>query len=139
MKTYKECSVPHEGSGRIVAVKAVIQKAGRILVVQRAKEDTMGGFYEFPGGGVEEGESMIETLKRELFEEVGFEDVSNVNYHSCIDIPSMEIHLIFYTAFSSESPQISLDHTDMRWINEVPYDIPLTPETEKILVTLFAA
>jgi len=139
MRQDKKCTIPHVGSERIVAVKGVIQRDGKILLVQRAKEDTMGGFYEFPGGGVEEGESMIETLKRELFEEVGFEKVSNVDYHSCIDIPSKEIHLVFYTAFSSEIPQISLDHTDLRWIDEIPSDIILTPETENILIALFSA
>ncbi len=139
MKTYRKCTIPHEGVERIMAVKAVIRKNGRVLLVQRAKDDTMGGYYEFPGGGVEEGESMVDTLRRELYEEVGFEEVSNVNYHSCIDIPSMEIHLVFYTAFSSENPHISVDHTDMRWIDEVPSDIILTPETKEILVSLFAA
>lgn len=139
MRQDVKCTISHVGSESIVAVKGVIQRDGKILLIQRAKEDTMGGFYEFPGGGVEEGESITETLKRELFEEVGFEEVSNVSYHSCIDIPSKEIHLVFYTAFSSESPQISRDHSDLRWIEEIPSDIILTPETEKILIALFSA
>ena len=50
------------------AVRAVIVKENKILLVRSEKE----GFYKFPGGGMEEGESFADTLIRETREEVGY-------------------------------------------------------------------
>ena len=49
---------------------AVIEIDGKFLIAQRAKQDKLFGLWEFPGGKVEEGETLEECLKRELFEEL---------------------------------------------------------------------
>lgn len=49
------------------AVRAVVVKNGRVALVKSLKE----GFYKFPGGGIEQGETHIDTLVRETLEEVG--------------------------------------------------------------------
>ena len=49
------------------AVRAVIMKNGKVALAQSLKE----GFYKFPGGGIEEGETHLETLCRETLEELG--------------------------------------------------------------------
>lgn len=50
-----------------VAIRAIILKYDKILMV---KSNT--GDYKFPGGGVENGESPEETLRREVTEETGY-------------------------------------------------------------------
>ncbi len=45
-------------------------QAGRILIAQRPAEGLLGGLWEFPGGKQEDGESLPETLARELQEEL---------------------------------------------------------------------
>ena len=54
-----------------VSVKAVIEKEGRFLMIVKR----VGGREEvsFPGGLVEEGETLEEALKREVREETGLE------------------------------------------------------------------
>ena len=45
----------------------------KLLITQRRPDDHLGGFWEFPGGKVEPGESFKRCLVRELREELGIE------------------------------------------------------------------
>jgi 8-oxo-dGTP pyrophosphatase MutT (NUDIX family) len=51
------------------AVRAIIFKNGKIALVKCGKE----GYYKFPGGGIEPGETHIQTLARETLEETGLQ------------------------------------------------------------------
>ncbi len=53
-------------------VAAVIRNvSGEILIAQRPDHLHKGGYWEFPGGKVEQGEEARQTLQRELHEELG--------------------------------------------------------------------
>ncbi|WP_250458538.1 8-oxo-dGTP diphosphatase MutT [Microbulbifer litoralis] len=56
-----------------VAVGVVVREDGRILIARRPDHLHMGGRWEFPGGKVEEGETVQQALARELREEVALE------------------------------------------------------------------
>jgi len=59
---------------RVQVVAAVIRGCdGRVLLAQRPQHKHQGGFWEFPGGKVEPGESEVEALQRELNEELGLQ------------------------------------------------------------------
>ncbi|TXC85371.1 (deoxy)nucleoside triphosphate pyrophosphohydrolase [Luteibaculum oceani] len=49
---------------------AIITSGNKILAAQRAKERSMGGFWEFPGGKIETGENAFEAIIREIKEEL---------------------------------------------------------------------
>lgn len=49
------------------AVRAIILSNKGIALVKSEKE----GYYKFPGGGIENGETHVQTLKRETKEETG--------------------------------------------------------------------
>jgi ADP-ribose pyrophosphatase YjhB (NUDIX family) len=53
-----------------VGVVAVVRRAGTCLLIQRGREPTLG-FWGFPGGAQELGETIIEAALRELAEETG--------------------------------------------------------------------
>ena len=55
----------------LVAACALIDADGRVLLAQRPEGKSLAGFWEFPGGKVEPGETPEETVIRELAEEVG--------------------------------------------------------------------
>ncbi len=46
---------------------------GRVLVARRREDDMLGGLWEFPGGKREDGETLPDALRRELWEELGIE------------------------------------------------------------------
>jgi len=54
-----------------VAVAVIRNKNGQVFVAQRPDNVHQGGLWEFPGGKVESGETVLEALKREIKEEIG--------------------------------------------------------------------
>ena len=54
-----------------VAVGIVAGADGAVLITRRPDHVHQGGLWEFPGGKVERGESVIDALGRELREELG--------------------------------------------------------------------
>ena len=53
-------TIPH-------AVVVLFNKEGQVLLEERADD----GYFDFPGGGVDQGEEAIDAAKRELLEETG--------------------------------------------------------------------
>ncbi|MDG2089577.1 MAG: 8-oxo-dGTP diphosphatase MutT [Gammaproteobacteria bacterium] len=60
-----------------VVVGIIRNIQGEVLIALRDQKKHQGGLWEFPGGKVEAGESVIEALKRELQEELGLELISS--------------------------------------------------------------
>ncbi len=56
---------------RIRVALAILLQDNQVLVAKRRPEQHQGGLWEFPGGKVEEGESMASAALRELQEEMG--------------------------------------------------------------------
>jgi len=52
-------------------VVGVIRQDGRWLMIRRAEGIRAGGWWCFPGGAIEPGESPADALVREIWEEVG--------------------------------------------------------------------
>ena len=56
-----------------VAVGVIVNPQGEILISKRHDDSHQGGLWEFPGGKVEDGESVAQALQRELHEELGID------------------------------------------------------------------
>jgi 8-oxo-dGTP diphosphatase len=55
----------------LVVAAALIDAGGRVLVQRRPAGTAMAGLWEFPGGKLEQGETLEAALVRELREELG--------------------------------------------------------------------
>ncbi len=53
-----------------VAVGVILDRDGNILIAKRPEQTHQGGLWEFPGGKVEQGETLFAALQRELLEEL---------------------------------------------------------------------
>lgn len=124
----------------IHVVGAVVLSSGKVLCVQRGPRGTLPGFWEFPGGKIEHGETPQEALQREIVEElrcdvtVG-EKVTTTRHEYDFGI----VHLItFYCELVDGSPQLA-EHTDLAWRDPAdlrdlawaPADIPAVHLIEK--------
>lgn len=56
-----------------IVVAAVIRRQEKVLIDKRRRKGLLGGLWEFPGGKVEESESLPQALVREIREELGVE------------------------------------------------------------------
>lgn len=55
----------------IQVVAAIVSRNGRFLLTRRLPGAHMAGYWEFPGGKIEDGETLEAALVRELREELG--------------------------------------------------------------------
>ena len=88
-----------------LAVSVILQKEGCYLLVERGRDPGRGQFA-FPGGRVEQGETLEKAAQRELLEETGlFADDFSLAGEYHITSPHGRFHLHVYKAesFSGEA------------------------------------
>ena len=126
----------------IKVVAAILQKEDKILIAKKRKGKPLAGFWEFPGGKIEEGETPEESLVRELLEEMSIEiKVNEYVGESIYDYGNGKIiSLKGFTAEIIEGDIKLTDHDEYRWIkieesnlyNLAPADIPLVNALMKL-------
>lgn len=105
----------------IEVVAAIIQKENQYLATQRGYGD-FKGFWEFPGGKIEFGESHEVALKREIREELGI-NISIEKFICTTDYDYFSFHLTMHCYLCNiVSGEIELrEHIAIRWLN--PYEL----------------
>ena len=102
----------------IDVVAGVIRREdGRLLISQRMPDDTLGGYWEFPGGKVDPDEELTVALARELREELGVEAQIGAEIQRIVHAyPDRDVRLYFFEArILSGEPQ-KLEVADFRWV-----------------------
>lgn len=113
---------------------AMIEKDGTFLCARKAEGKSLAGYWEFPGGKLEAGETPQECLARELKEELNIE--CKVIAHITTNIHEYDDKTVELMAYSVEwvSGEITLvDHDAIKWLpvdqlerlKWAPADVPL--------------
>ena len=106
-----------------LAVSAVIIRGAEFLVVRRARPP-MEGLFTLPGGGVECGESLIEAVRREVFEETSLtiEPVALAGTREVIardETGRVQRHFVilaFAARWTGGEPRLNEELAEARWI-----------------------
>ena len=121
----------------IRVVCGIIFKDNRVFICRRSPEKSLGGYWEFPGGKIEQGESNEEALSRELLEELGMKvdvkDYFGTNFHT---YEKFTIELIAYKCNLIDANFQLTDHDSFEWVHIkdlskwslAPADIPIAKE-----------
>lgn len=111
-----------------IVLTGILKDNEKLLVVKRNENDELyPGAWEFPGGHLEDGETLKDCLKRELEEEIGFTD----NFESIIThyydevkekdgelVHDLEIDFIVNVDSSTLEIKLSEEHSDYAWVTK---------------------
>jgi 8-oxo-dGTP diphosphatase len=79
-----------------VAVGVLLREDGAFLLTSRPEGKVYAGYWEFPGGKLESGETVTQALRRELEEEIGITLQDCMLWKTeCIDYPHALVQLNF--------------------------------------------
>ncbi len=109
------------------------------LLAQRPPGKVYSGYWEFPGGKVEPGETLHLALLRELREELGIGIETAWPWLSCeFDYPHAKVRLKFFRVTSWRGEISLLEHSGLVWtkIGASPSTSPILPANGTILRAL---
>lgn len=103
---------------RVVEVAAgLIFREGRYLIAKRKSGVHLAGYWEFPGGKRESGESLEECLRRELLEELSIWVDRFQPYHVIRHVYSeLTVELHFFRCSIIRGSAVPRDCAEIRWV-----------------------
>ena len=117
-----------------VAVGVLIDAGGRFLLTSRPAGKVYAGYWEFPGGKVEAGETIEQALRRELHEELGITIGPAQPWHvELVDYPHALVRLHFCKVFEWSGAFEMREQQTMSW-QDLPVQVaPVLPGTVPVL------
>ena len=117
-----------------VAVGVLIDGRGRFLLTSRPAGKVYEGWWEFPGGKLERGESVVAALARELHEELGIDVVDARPWHvTRMDYAHARVRLHFCKVLAWRGELQMRERQAMAW-QVLPVTVaPVLPGTLPVL------
>jgi 8-oxo-dGTP diphosphatase len=101
---------------RLVVTAAVIEEHDRFLLTRRPRGTHLEGFWEFPGGKCDAGESLTDGLAREIDEELGCGVIIGGEIFGVAHAyPDRVVELHFFACALDGVPHPKLGQ-EMRWV-----------------------
>ncbi len=121
----------------LVVAAAVIEDGGRYFVTRRHAGVHLEGYWEFPGGKCEAGETLEECLTRELREELGVDSVIGGEIFTVShDYPDRRVELHFLACRLAGTPSPLLGQ-EMQWVARADLrSLRFPPADDELIATL---
>ena len=122
-----------------VAVGVLVERdaagcEGRFLLTSRPEGKVYAGYWEFPGGKLETGESVHEALARELHEELGITiGASHAWQELVMDYPHARVRLHFRKVYDWSGAFEMREGQAMAWETLPVASAPVLPGTIPVL------
>lgn len=124
---------------------AIILHNNRVLATRRAPQKHMGGYWEFPGGKIELGETPEQSLARELQEELGITvRVGEHFFSNKHNYGDKQIMLMSYLCTWGTGELTLNDHDAIQWCSAqelaslrwAPADIPIVHALQNAMASI---
>lgn len=121
-----------------VVVAVLVQPDGRVLLARRPAGKPYAGYWEFPGGKLEPGETFEVGLARELHEELGITIASPCRWITRVfEYPHATVRLNFFRVFAWEGSLQAREGQALAWQHPGAVEpTPLLPANFPILRAL---
>lgn len=118
-----------------VAAAVIENREGRFLIARRKPEIFLGGYWEFPGGKLEPGETPFACAAREMNEEMDVHiETGEILTETTYDYGTKVIHLIAVRAILLAGRMRLHDHDDIRWVTVSEMDDYLFAPADEAIV-----
>ena len=111
-------------------VLVLCTETNKILLLLRSSEGTGGNTWNLVSGGIDEGENVLEGLKREVSEEMSINpELIKYNFKHLEDGLNNTLEFHYYEGFTKSEFIPTLDHenTDYGWFSKDELPSPLFP------------
>ena len=131
-----------------VSAGVLLRPDGRYLLGQRAQDTVYAGYWEFPGGKLESGESVHQALARELHEELGVQIGASTHWRIVEHVyPHAHVSLHFQIVREWMGEPQGRENQALHWqkltlnngVVEAADTQPILPATEPLLADLAQA
>ncbi len=104
-----------------VSAAIIIDERQNILITRRPLHSHLGGYWEFPGGKIKEGENAEQALKREIIEETGLNICVDKKYREVTfeyDIKIVKLLFFFCRLCPPKQTVKKIEISDFRWVKK---------------------
>ena len=113
----------------------LLEKSEKVLIGKRKDDGFLGGLWEFPGGKKKDGETITETIKREVKEETNV----TIELGDCVTIVKhayshFKITMHAYLADWVEGEPEPLSADELRWVTVNELDSFPFPKANTVIL-----
>lgn len=112
----------NSGKPHFHVTAGLLWRDGKLLITRRPQGSHLAGYWEFPGGKQERGETLEACLRREIMEELGVEvkvERRLLQVDHDYEMKSISLHLFQCSRLRGEPRPIGCD--DLKWVD--PQDL----------------